>query len=82
MLSKKKRKKGILLSDIDKKVIDDIVKQTNSQRQKYCISRREYKGLIERKKRGFYEKIIDRLLAALDSQKEFWATMLRKCIHS
>ena len=67
--------KGTLLCDKDKKMIDDIVQQTNLQRQKYCISRREYKYLIERKKKEYNENIIARLLANLDSQKDFWATM-------
>ena len=61
--------------DKDKQIIDDVVQQTNSQRQKYCISRREYKNLIERKKKEYNEKTIAKLLAALDSQRDFWATM-------
>ena len=72
---REEERKGTLLCDKDKKVIDDIVQQTNYQRQRYCISRREYKWLIERKKRLYNEKTIAKLLAALDSQKDFWATM-------
>ena len=66
---------GTVLCDNDKKIIDDIVEQTNFQRQKYCISRREYKWLIERKKREYNEKTISKLLAALGNQRDFWATM-------
>ena len=63
------------LCGTDEKVMDDIVQQTNSQRQKYCISRREYKWLIERKKREFNEMTIAKLLSSLNNQRDFWATM-------
>ena len=51
----------------------------NNDREQYCIARREYKRLIQRKKKDFNRSIIDSLTLAIEKQKEFWDTMHKIC---
>ena len=52
-----------------------IEEQPNIDRQRYCVARREYNRLKERKKNEYNKSVINKLMMAVDSQKEFWETL-------
>ena len=43
----------------------------------FCISRREYKNLIKRKRKEHNDYLLNKLLETVDSQKEFWSSVKR-----
>ena len=47
----------------------------SSARHNFCVSRREYKNLLVRKKEDYSKNIMDKLYAATDDPKEFWEIM-------
>ena len=51
----------------------------DDDRVSYCIARREYKHLLNKKKKDHNRAIIDRLVNAISKQKEFWETLHNIC---
>ena len=41
----------------------------------YCISRREYKNLLYRKKKQYNESILEQLMSTVNDQQNFWKTL-------
>ena len=41
-------------------------------RNNYTVARREYKNLLQRKKREFNDTVLHRLVASIGNQKDFW----------
>ena len=52
-----------------------IEEQPNIDRHRYCISRREYNRLKERKRKEYNVSMINKLMLSIDNQKEFWANL-------
>lgn len=48
---------------------------TKQDREMYCRSRREYKHLLNRKKKQYNTNLLNVLMEKIDSQKDFWNTM-------
>ena len=49
----------------------------NNDRDNYCKKRREYKHLLMRKRKQFYDDLLNDLLSSVHSQKIFWDTINR-----
>ena len=52
-----------------------IEEQPNYDRHCYCVARREYNRLKERKRNEYNRSVINKLMVSLDSQKDFWETV-------
>ena len=48
-------------------------------RHNFCKCRREYKYLLQRKKKEFNEKTINMLVDSIDNQQSFWDTLYKIC---
>ena len=48
---------------------------SNNLRQNYCVNRREYNRLLERKRKEHNSEIMDKLNAATNNAKDFWEVM-------
>lgn len=44
-------------------------------RKTFCIARREYKHLLKRKEKDFNRNALDKILASVNNQKQFWENM-------
>ena len=47
----------------------------DNDRDQYCKARREYKHLLNRKRKNFNNALLDELVASITSQKQFWDTV-------
>ena len=52
---------------------------TENDRSIYCIARREYKHLLNQKKKDYNRVIIDKLIDSVCKQKQFWETLHNIC---
>ncbi len=41
-------------------------------RSAFCLARREYKNLLKKKKKDFYDVLLDKLISSVKNQKDFW----------
>ena len=63
-----------------RKLLKKFRRTNNStDRENYCRTRREYKYLLDRKKKDHNRNIINRLVASIDKQNEFWQTLKNIC---
>ena len=60
------------ISEEEQRVIEE---KPETDRHCYCVARREYNRLKERKRKEYNTAVIDKLMSSLDSQKEFWENM-------
>ena len=51
----------------------------DENRHNFCVSRREYKHLLHRKKKAFNDSMIQKLIDAIHDQKLFWESVYKIC---
>ena len=44
-------------------------------RSAFCLARREYKNLLKKKKKYFYDVLLDKLISSVKNQKDFWESV-------
>ena len=41
----------------------------------YCLARREYKNMLKKKKKDFYDVLLAKLISSAKNQKDFWESV-------
>ena len=41
----------------------------------FCLARREYKNMLKKKKKDFYDVLLAKLISSVKNQKDFWESV-------
>ena len=44
-------------------------------RSAFCLARREYKNLLKKKTKDFYDVLLDKLISSVKNLKDFWESV-------